>query len=62
MEDKAKNEQYIKVGIVSTTFAVPFYKKMGYSIVQEPMWFDISRNIYSKGPYSCETKIMTKYI
>ena len=60
MEDKAKDEQYMQTGIVSSLFAVPFYKRMGYSIVQEPVWLDISKNIFSKGPFSCEGKIMTK--
>ncbi len=62
MEDKAKDEQYMLIGIVSSTLAVPFYKRVGYSVVQEHVWFDISRNIYSKGPYSCETTIMAKEI
>ncbi len=60
MENKAIKENFSKMGILSSTFAVSFYKKMDYYIEKEPVWFDITINAYTEGPYSFETKIMAK--
>lgn len=60
IEAKAIEQKFTRIGILSSTFAVSFYEKIGYAVVKEPVWFDICKNSYSKGPYSCETKIMSK--
>ena len=62
LERVALEEKFTEIAILSSTLAVPFYTKMGYSVAEERVWFDISKNIYcpSEGKYTCNGKIMAK--
>ena len=62
LERTALEEKFTEIAILSSTLAVPFYIKMGYSIAEDQVWYDISKDICcpSKGKYTCDTKVLIK--
>jgi len=60
MESKAIENGCSRIGVLASSPGVGFYKKLGYTAVEENVSFDIIERTFTDGEYSIVTGVMIK--
>ncbi len=60
IELKARSENCRELWVLSSSVAVPFYQKLGYTSIIEDSWFDIHSNTYQQSEYSVNIGVLVK--